>query len=400
MLHYASSNGHTETALALVEAGADVHGKNSLGYGSRASSSCRLVSYIAGRTVRPLGVELKEVLLWRCRSTALHCASQNGITETALALVKAGANVHCMDNNGYGRQAASWCHWFATVLGGRSVHSGRSCKECLFGLCLFGLCMFWLCRLTALHCASKQGRTETAMALVKAGADVHRKDNEGYAVRFSGCILASLGCHSAGRTVRPLGAERQDCLFWLCRQTALHFASQNGHTETAMALVKAGADVHCKAKYGYGFSTLHRLVSGLLQCGADGPSARGGAAEVPVWAVQEHGAAPCVAGGPHGDGDGAGEGGRGRAPQGRLGVRFSRLHPRVVGVPQCGADGPSTRRGGAGVPALAVQGDGAALCVVERPHGDGDGAGQGGRGRASQGQQRVRFSGCLLVMFV
>ncbi len=34
--------------------------------------------------------------------------------------------------------------------------------------------------------------------------------------------------------------------------TALHYASDKGHTETAMALVKAGADVHCKNIDGYG----------------------------------------------------------------------------------------------------------------------------------------------------
>jgi hypothetical protein len=31
---------------------------------------------------------------------------------------------------------------------------------------------------------------------------------------------------------------------------ALHLASRYGHTETAMALVKAGADVHCKNSLG------------------------------------------------------------------------------------------------------------------------------------------------------
>ena len=36
------------------------------------------------------------------------------------------------------------------------------------------------------------------------------------------------------------------------RWTALHYASQNGHTETAKALVAAGADVHCQAEQGYG----------------------------------------------------------------------------------------------------------------------------------------------------
>ncbi len=41
-------------------------------------------------------------------------------------------------------------------------------------------------------------------------------------------------------------------LLWLCRWTVLHYASQNGHTATALALVKAGADVHCNCNNGYG----------------------------------------------------------------------------------------------------------------------------------------------------
>jgi hypothetical protein len=36
----------------------------------------------------------------------------------------------------------------------------------------------------------------------------------------------------------------------LCRNTALHYASMNGHTETAKAVVKVGADVDCKNTYG------------------------------------------------------------------------------------------------------------------------------------------------------
>jgi hypothetical protein len=57
--------------------------------------------------------------------------------------------------------------------------------------------------MTPLHLASQKGHTATALELVKAGADVHCKNNNGCG--FCGCILASLGCHSAGRTVRPLG---------------------------------------------------------------------------------------------------------------------------------------------------------------------------------------------------
>jgi hypothetical protein len=45
---------------------------------------------------------------------------------------------------------------------------------------------------------------------------------------------------------------------WRCRQTALHYASFNGHTETAMALVAAGADVHRQDNDdGYGRGVSH-----------------------------------------------------------------------------------------------------------------------------------------------
>ncbi len=105
--------------------------------------------------------------------------------------------------------------------------------------------------------------------------------------------------------------------------TALHYASLNGHTETAMALVTAGADVHGKTNVGYGFSRLHPRVGWVSDSvGADGPSTRGVAAGVAVLAVQDDGAARCVGERPHRDGDGADQGRRGRALQGQRRVRF------------------------------------------------------------------------------
>ncbi len=55
----------------------------------------------------------------------------------------------------------------------------------------------------------------------------------------------------AARNYEPLVVERQERLLWLCRVTALHRASRYGTTETVVALVKAGADVHCKDPLGY-----------------------------------------------------------------------------------------------------------------------------------------------------
>ncbi len=126
-----------------------------------------------------------------------------------------------------------------------------------------------------------------------------------------------LVCHGVGRTVRPLGADLQECKLWLCRRTALHLASQNGHTETALALVEAGADVHCKANHGCGCSG-GILVSVVLPQYGGGRSVHSGwSGKSGCLAVQADGAALGVAERPHGDGDGAGGGGRGRALPGQ-----------------------------------------------------------------------------------
>ena len=312
-MHLASKNGHTETAMALVEAGVDVHCKGNDGYGSS-----RLPPDVVG--LRQCGAAGPSTPGWGCRRgcllpcrwTALHLASLNGHTETALALVEAGADVHCTGNDGYGFSrlhprvvgfarmrgrpvrpvgvgAAGGAVWAVqedgAALGvferphgdgdgagqggrGRALQGRRRVRVLglhprVVGLRQCGAAgqstpglelqewLFWPCRSTALHCASNNGHTETAMALVKAGVNVHGKGKNGYG--SSGCILALLvrsECEG-GRSV-PSGVELQEWLFWLCRWTVVHYASQNGHTETAMALVEAGADVHCKANDGCG----------------------------------------------------------------------------------------------------------------------------------------------------
>ncbi len=53
-----------------------------------------------------------------------------------------------------------------------------------------------MCRRTALHYASERGNIKTVMALLKAGADVHRKANDGYG--SWGCILVWLRCSLCG----------------------------------------------------------------------------------------------------------------------------------------------------------------------------------------------------------
>jgi ankyrin repeat protein len=106
-----------------------------------------------------------------------------------------------------------------------------------------------------MHFASQNGHTETAMALVEAGADVLCKDNDGCGPSR---LHPRVVCPTTVRGLdgpSTLGWGRWNGCLWLCRWTVLHYASQNGHTATAMALVELGADVHCKSNDGCGPSS-------------------------------------------------------------------------------------------------------------------------------------------------
>ena len=78
---------------------------------------------------------------------------------------------------------------------------------------------------------------------------------------------------------------------WLCSLTPLHYASYKGSTETAMALVKAGADVHCKDDDGYGFSGLRPRVAWCAAVRGRRSVPSGWSGRIAWLAVQTHSAA-------------------------------------------------------------------------------------------------------------
>ncbi len=146
-----------------------------------------------------------------------------------MALMAAGADVHCKGKDGCGRGVAL-----------RGPFASAPFKLC-FGSanCLpdTGVCL--LCSYTPLHQASFSGHTETAMALMAAGANVHGEDESGYGrdVALRGSWRGPSADCAGGPRFGSAHCLPDTGVCLLCSFTALHWASSSGHTETAMALM-------------------------------------------------------------------------------------------------------------------------------------------------------------------
>jgi hypothetical protein len=128
------------------------------------------------------------------------------------------------------------------------------------------------CRNTALHLASRNGDTESVKALLEKGADVS-------AANYHTCAIFLFD----GRWLQaPAKAMRRFGSWWSvsapCRETALHDASRNGHTESVKALLGKGAAVNAANNDKCAFSLLPVLNGRWLQAPAFecAISARGG----------------------------------------------------------------------------------------------------------------------------
>ncbi len=161
-LHYASQNSQTETAMALVEAGADVNRKDSYGCGLRLYRRVVGLSQRRGRT--PLGRCCR-----RASSSVQEYSAALCIDERPHGDCEGG----CQGRRGRGLQEHPWVMVCALDVDSKALSSVLSLRG---ERSIYSGCCSW----TALQYASHNGHAETALALVKAFADVRCKTNVGY----------------------------------------------------------------------------------------------------------------------------------------------------------------------------------------------------------------------------
>ncbi len=225
-LFLAIHRGHTDITKVLIEFGAEVNTKVELDLG-------------AGEYCVPK-YHKEETSV-----TALDWATERGQVESVEALIKAGAEVNAKDEDGEMPLHKAMLPFLGDtelikvlIQGGADVNAkcttgldfSGSRKENRPGLYTSG---GW----TPLHMSVINGKVPLVAVLIKSGASIDARENEG--------------------------------------RTPLHWAATLGRTEMAKILLKAGADVNAKTKYGTtplhwaAFKGNTEMVKILLKAGAE-----------------------------------------------------------------------------------------------------------------------------------
>ena len=222
----ACQNGHTETALALIEKGADINqvatGKNNAG-ATPLHFACGFGHTETALALIKKGADINQVITGEddAGRTPLSFACEEGRTETALALIEKGADINQVATGG--------------------LYAGR----------------------TPLSFACERGHTEIALALIEKGADINQADTGEYDDRLTPLSFACQGGHTEialaliekGADINQAATGENNA-----GQTPLSYACQGGHTETALALIEKGADINQVATEGFMPDELHYLL--------------------------------------------------------------------------------------------------------------------------------------------
>ncbi len=233
-LHYAASEGHTDIAEVLLQAGCNPQIQNEDGWTALHYAAYKGHGSIAEAVLKAgCNADIQEKVGW----TALHYAASEGHGDIAEALLKAGCNsdIQTKGGNLALELAARAKHGkMVGVLIAAGMAAGQDVNACLDSV-----------GKTMLMCASQGGHEESVGALIEKGASLETVDKDGRsalhyaAAEGHGGIVEALlkaGCN-------PQIQDKDG-------STALHLVAKNGYVGIAEALLQAGCNPQIEDKGG------------------------------------------------------------------------------------------------------------------------------------------------------
>ncbi|KAL5491813.1 hypothetical protein EMCRGX_G017177 [Ephydatia muelleri] len=200
---------------------------------------------------------LESIEMKKDGQTALHIISENGHTDTVVALLERGADINARDKDGQ----------TALHISSKNGHTDTVVALLERGADINARDKFGQ---TALHISSKNGHTDTVVALLERGADINTRDKD----QNTPLLLSSINGHTGTVVLlleRGVDIDAKD----KDQRTALLLSSKYGHTAVLVALHERGADVNAKDLNGHTAVDLARVhhhsnLVELLECKSQG----------------------------------------------------------------------------------------------------------------------------------
>ena len=246
-LHLAASNEMVDIIWMLLERNANVNSKDKNGQTPLHLMISAMIPFFCPQCLASLQLLLDHDVDVDAHdhsySTPLHLVSHNGCPEIALLLLQRGASVHVRNNKGQTPLHLSSKNVIEPSDSGVTI--ARSLLE--YGADVDAHDHKYS---TPLHLASFHGRFKVAQLLLKHGANVHVRDSEGRTPLHVLMMFArSDTALDVARSMLEQGANVDALDFQ--HSTPLHLATYALHLEATRLLLKHGANVHVKNKWGH-----------------------------------------------------------------------------------------------------------------------------------------------------